>query len=135
MKVLTRSHYEQVVQRALEQIGQFRAAFGSTPSAFRQLVQPRIELAATSGVHFDVQGHVPAFSPRDFGGPRAAATPARAASGRMSCSATPGRVSWVDGSPSGQQLSPGLSYELYRNHPGEVPKEQLHTELYLPIAE
>jgi len=28
----------------------------------------------------------------------------------------------------------GLSYEIYRNTPAQVPKEQLVTELYLPLA-
>jgi AraC family transcriptional regulator len=35
---------------------------------------------------------------------------------------------------SGHQLGPGLSYELYRNTPATVPKSELITELYLPIA-
>ena len=35
---------------------------------------------------------------------------------------------------SGQELGPGVSYELYRNTPMEVPKEELHTDLYLPLA-
>ena len=35
---------------------------------------------------------------------------------------------------SGHQLGPGVSYELYRNTPVEVPREELHTDLYLPLA-
>lgn len=34
---------------------------------------------------------------------------------------------------SGQRMSDGLSYEIYRNSPGEVPKDQLRTELYAPL--
>jgi AraC family transcriptional regulator len=36
---------------------------------------------------------------------------------------------------SGHRLGHGSSYELYRNTPGQVPTEELWTELYLPIAE
>ena len=35
---------------------------------------------------------------------------------------------------SGHRLGPGVSFEIYRNTPGEVPKEQLRTEIYIPIA-
>jgi AraC family transcriptional regulator len=35
---------------------------------------------------------------------------------------------------SGHRLGPGVSYEIYRNTPMEVPKEQLRTEIYIPIA-
>jgi AraC family transcriptional regulator len=34
---------------------------------------------------------------------------------------------------SGRELRPTVSYELYRNTPGQVPKEELRTELYLPL--
>ena len=46
----------------------FRAAFGTSPSGFRQRKHRRIELAATCGVHYHAGGHVPAFVPRDSGG-------------------------------------------------------------------
>jgi AraC family transcriptional regulator len=36
---------------------------------------------------------------------------------------------------SGQRLnSDGVTYEIYRNTPEEVPKEKLETELYIPLA-
>jgi AraC family transcriptional regulator len=36
---------------------------------------------------------------------------------------------------SGERIdSDGVSYEIYRNTPGEVPKEKLETELYVPLA-
>jgi len=35
---------------------------------------------------------------------------------------------------SGHELGPGVSYEMYRNTPLEVPRDKLHTELYLPLA-
>ena len=35
---------------------------------------------------------------------------------------------------SGHQKRPGVNYEIYLNTPGEVPKEQLRTELYVPLA-
>jgi AraC family transcriptional regulator len=46
----------------------FRASYSTTPSAFKTRSHPRIELAAPCGVHFDPEGHVPAFIPRDTGG-------------------------------------------------------------------
>ncbi|WAS90571.1 AraC family transcriptional regulator [Nannocystis punicea] len=35
---------------------------------------------------------------------------------------------------SGQRVGEGHSYEVYRNNPTNAPPEQLHTELYLPLA-
>jgi AraC family transcriptional regulator len=36
---------------------------------------------------------------------------------------------------SGERLnSDGVTYEIYRNTPAEVPKEKLETELYIPLA-
>jgi AraC family transcriptional regulator len=46
----------------------FRACFSTTPSGFRQRQYPRIELAATCGVHFNPDGRVPEFIARDSGG-------------------------------------------------------------------
>jgi len=46
----------------------FRASYSTTPSAFKTRAHPRIELAASCGVHFDPNGRVPAFIPRDTGG-------------------------------------------------------------------
>ena len=39
---------------------------------------------------------------------------------------------WVPA--SGHRIGDGVSYEIYLNTPGEVPKEQLRTELYVPLA-
>ena len=39
---------------------------------------------------------------------------------------------WVPA--SGHRIGDGVSYEIYRNTPGKVPKEQLRTELYVPLA-
>jgi AraC family transcriptional regulator len=46
----------------------FRASYGVPPSGFRRSKRPRIELAATCGVHFDPDGKAPPFIPRDSGG-------------------------------------------------------------------
>lgn len=46
----------------------FRAYYSTSPSGFRLRKYPRIELAATCGVHFTAGAHVPAFIPRDTGG-------------------------------------------------------------------
>lgn len=35
---------------------------------------------------------------------------------------------------SGQRMSDGVSYEIYRNTPASVPPEKLATELYIPLA-
>jgi AraC family transcriptional regulator len=34
---------------------------------------------------------------------------------------------------SGERMKDGVSFEIYRNTPGEVPKEKLRTELYIPL--
>jgi AraC family transcriptional regulator len=46
----------------------FRECYSTSPTGFRQRKHPRIELAASCGVHFDAGGAVPAFIPRDSGG-------------------------------------------------------------------
>lgn len=35
---------------------------------------------------------------------------------------------------SGQRFGEGVSFEVYRNTPGEVPKDKLETEIYIPLA-
>ena len=35
---------------------------------------------------------------------------------------------------SGHRAAPGPNFEIYRNTPATAPKENLHTELYLPVA-
>jgi AraC family transcriptional regulator len=35
---------------------------------------------------------------------------------------------------SGNRFGEGVSYEVYRNTPGDVPKEELRTEIYIPLA-
>ena len=35
---------------------------------------------------------------------------------------------------SGHRIGPGASYEIYRNDPTKVPKDQLRTDLYIAIA-
>jgi AraC family transcriptional regulator len=35
---------------------------------------------------------------------------------------------------SGHRVGTGPSFEVYRNTPAQVPKDQLVTELYVPIA-
>jgi AraC family transcriptional regulator len=203
----------------------FRASYGTSPSGFRERSYPRIELAASSGVHFDERGLVSPFTPRQPRGdamhvdlehrpelraacvrhvgpynqipeafgrldaiiaqsgliPREgesmlaiyhddpdavpveqlradacvvvtedAELPAsleerRIAAGRYARARHIGPYellgdSWVrfmgEWLPaSGHRIGTGVSYELYRNMPGMVPREQLHTDLYLPIAE
>ena len=33
-----------------------------------------------------------------------------------------------------QQDLRGVSYEIYRNNPTQVPKDELRTEMYVPLA-
>jgi len=35
---------------------------------------------------------------------------------------------------SGHRLGDGVTYEIYRNTPADVPKSELRTELYIPLA-
>jgi len=35
---------------------------------------------------------------------------------------------------SGERLGDGVTFEVYQNTPAEVPKEQLKTDLYIPLA-
>ena len=46
----------------------FRACYSTSPSGFRRRPRARVELAATSGLHFDPAGTSPVFTPHDSGG-------------------------------------------------------------------
>jgi len=46
----------------------FRSAYSTSPSGFRQRAHPRIELAASCGVHYHDRDWAPVFVPRDSGG-------------------------------------------------------------------
>ncbi|AIE87219.1 AraC family transcriptional regulator [Fimbriimonas ginsengisoli] len=46
----------------------FRLAYSKSPSQFRSLATLRIELAAANRMHFDPDGSLPKFTPRDSGG-------------------------------------------------------------------
>lgn len=35
---------------------------------------------------------------------------------------------------SGQRMGSGVSYEVYRNDPSNVPKDQLRTDMYIPVG-
>jgi AraC family transcriptional regulator len=201
----------------------FRTAYATSPSGFRERRYPRIELAASCGIHFAPDGAMRAFTPRDSGGrtmdvtieqrpelrvgavrhvgpynqiPNAFAklgdivraanlpekpgemlaiyyddpetTPANELESDAALAFDPstklpeglnehhirgGRYArtthigpyeelgdtwarfmgeWLPS--SGNRLADGPSYEVYRNTPMTVPKEQLRTDLYLPIG-
>ena len=46
----------------------FRAAYSTPPTGFRRRAHPRIELAASCGVHYEDTDWTPVFVPRDSGG-------------------------------------------------------------------
>ena len=46
----------------------FRVHYDTSPTLFRARKYPRIELAARCGVHFQADGTIPSFIPRDSGG-------------------------------------------------------------------
>ncbi len=202
----------------------FRACYSTSPSGFRRRSFPRIELAATCGVHYRFNGSVAPFIARDTGGqhmqveitlmpelrvgavrhvgpynqiplaferlgaiaaaaglferaatlvaiyhddpdatpqeqlradaaitlPEQAPLPAgmaelRLPAGRYARAVHRGPYEqlgdtwarfmgeWLPA--SGHRMTDdGLSYEIYRNTPMQVPKDQLLTELYLPLA-
>jgi AraC family transcriptional regulator len=202
----------------------FKACFSTSPSGFRHRKHPRIELAATCGVHFNAGGLLPAFIPRDSGGQtmdveikelpelrvgtvrhigpynqipqaferlRSIAGPAglfqqagasvmalyhddpytvpqdqlrsdaavvipehlalpgglveqRISGGRYACAVHVGPYEqlgdawarfmgeWLPA--SGHRIGPGASYEIYRNDPTKVPKEELRTDMYISLA-
>jgi AraC family transcriptional regulator len=202
----------------------FRALYSTSPSGFRHRAHPRIELAASSGVHFAPDGAIPSFVARDSGGlhmqvdirelpemrvgsvrhigpynqipeafgrlgrvagpaglfqhPEAAmvalyhddpeATPPdqlrsdaaivvgegttlpseleeqRIPAGRYACTVHAGPYEqlgdvwqrfmgeWFPS--SGHRIADGPSYELYLNDPSRTPKDQLRTEIRIPVA-
>jgi len=201
----------------------FRACYSASPSGFRLRKYPRIEIAAACGVHFDADGAIPAFIPRNSGGltmeveikdmpdlrvgtvrhvgpynqiPKAferlgavagpagllghsntmmaiyhddpESTPqdqlrsdaalvipedAKLPEGLVEQHIAGGRYAktvhvgpyeqlgdvwarflgeWVPA--TGNRIADGVSYEIYTNTPGQVPKPELRTELYVPLA-
>lgn len=68
----------------------------------------------------------------------------RVAAGRYACAVYIGPYEELDGvwarflgewlPGSGHRMGAGASYEIYRNDPMKVPKAELRTDMYLPIA-
>ncbi|MGH9160070.1 MAG: AraC family transcriptional regulator [Vicinamibacteraceae bacterium] len=68
----------------------------------------------------------------------------RVAAGRYACAVHIGPYEKLDGvwarflgewlPASGHRMSAGASYEIYRNDPTKVPKAELRTDMYLPVA-
>jgi AraC family transcriptional regulator len=121
----------------------FRDSYGSSPSGFRDRRTRRIDLAASSGVHYSPAGAPPAFIPRDSGGTvmlvdvvtqptlRVAAVPHRGPYGQIAEAF--GRLGAIAG-PAGWFALPGLAMvAIYHDDPESVAPDDLRSDAGLVV--
>ncbi|HEU4997181.1 MAG TPA: AraC family transcriptional regulator [Gemmatimonadaceae bacterium] len=128
----------------------FRAAYATSPSGFRQHAIRRFVIAAASGVHFDPDGDVAAFVPRNSGGQNMNVTIENMPELRVGAVRHVGPYMQINRAfaklgdvwhrflgewlpASAERLRNGPSYEIYRNTPEHTKPSQLRTDLYIPL--
>jgi AraC family transcriptional regulator len=123
----------------------FRAAYATPPSGFRQQRHPRIELAASSGVHYDAGGTPSAFIPRDSGGrtmdveiknmPERRVGTVRHIGPYNQIAEAFGRLGEIAG-PAGLFARPGAAMiALYHDDPDSTPADQLRSDAAVVVPE
>jgi AraC family transcriptional regulator len=116
----------------------FRACYSTSPTGFRQRKYPRIELAASCGVHFNAGGSVPAFVPRDSGGqtmeveikdmPELRVGTVRHIGPYNQIPNAFGRLGAIAG-PAGLFQQPGAAMiAIYYDDPDSTPQDQLRSD-------
>jgi AraC family transcriptional regulator len=121
----------------------FRDSYGSSPSGYRGRRTRRIDLAASSGVHYSPAGAAPAFTPRDSGGNamlvdvvtqptlRVAAVPHRGPYSQISEAF--GRLGAIAG-PAGWFALPGPAMvAIYHDDPESVAPDDLRSDAGLVV--
>lgn len=123
----------------------FRASYSTSPSGFRHRKHPRIELAATCGVHFNSGGAVPAFIPRDSGGstmdveiksmPELRVGAVRHVGPYNQIPQAFERLGAIAG-PAGLFKHPGAScLAIYHDDPDTTPQEHLQSEAAIVVPD
>ncbi len=122
----------------------FRSAYGAPPSDFRRRGVRRADLAATCGVHFDENGVVPPFIPRDSGGrnmdveikqmPEQRVAAVRHQGPYNQIGEAFGRLGAIAG-PAGLFAKPGAAMiALYHDDPEATPVDQLRSDAGVAVT-
>jgi len=123
----------------------FRGSYSTSPSGFRQRAFPRIEIAATCGVHYHPEGGTVPFVPRDSGGQhmevvieqmpalRVAGVPHTGPYNQISLAF--GQLGAIAG-PAGLFKQPGAAMiALYHDDPDTVPQDQLRSDAAIVVPD
>jgi AraC family transcriptional regulator len=122
----------------------FRAAYNRSPRECRHGRHLQIELASTSGVHFNPRGEVPTFVPRDTGGkdmhvdiidrPAMRMATLRHIGPYNQISATFGRLCEV-AAPAGLFREGALVLAVYHDDPESTPPSELRSDAAILLVE
>jgi AraC family transcriptional regulator len=123
----------------------FRLCYSASPTGFRQRKDPRIEIAAACGVHFDASGATPAFTARDSGGkameveikhmPDLRVGSVRHVGPYNQIPHAFGRLGEIAG-PAGLFRQPGAAMiAIYHDNPESVPQDQLRSDAGIVVPE
>jgi AraC family transcriptional regulator len=123
----------------------FRASYSTSPTGFRLRGYPRVELAATSGVHYSMNGEVLPFVPRDSGGqtmdveikemPELRTAGVRHVGPYNQIGLAFGRLGEIAG-PAGLFGQPGAAMiGIYHDDPETVPKDQLQSDAAITVPD
>lgn len=122
----------------------FRTFYGTSPSGFRRRKRPRIEIAATCGVHYTGDGVVMTFIPRDSGGrtmdveikerPELRVATVRHVGPYNQISEAFERLGTVAGR-AGLFTGPPTMLAIYHDDPESTPEEQLRSDAGLVVSE
>jgi AraC family transcriptional regulator len=123
----------------------FRACYSTSPSGFRQRTHPRIELAATCGVHFNARAHVPAFIARGGGGPTMDVEIKQMPELRVGTVRHVGpynqipqafeRLGAIVGAAGFAQQSDTSMLAIYHDDPETTPQEELRSDAAIVVGE
>ncbi len=124
----------------------FRSYYGTAPSLFRERQYPRVELAATCGVHFHADGNVTPFVASDSGGASMEVTIASLSARRLATVRHTGpynqiplafeRLGQLLGSSAPVLHAQGSEMmAIYHDDPDTVPAEALRSDAAVVVPE
>ena len=122
----------------------FRSSYSTSPSGFRLRKYPRIEIAASCGVHYSADGAVPQFIARDSGGltmdidikdmPRLRVATVRHVGPYNQIPKAFEHLGAVAG-PAGLLQKAGAMMAIYHDDPETTPQDQLRSDAALVVDE
>lgn len=123
----------------------FRGCYGASPSEFRRRQFAQVELATTCGVHFDADGNVAAFRPRETGGLSMDVEITELPALRVGSVRHTGPYSQISQSfaqlgaiagPAGLEMQPGTGViAIYYDDPESTPAEELRADAAIIVPE